>query len=63
MDDTILVERIRARAYELWQQDGGLEGCADDRTANSFSTSVRPCASADGTCTGLEISPNLIVLC
>jgi len=23
-------ERIRARAYELWQQDGSLEGCADE---------------------------------
>lgn len=23
-------ERIRARAYELWQQDGALEGCADE---------------------------------
>ncbi len=23
-------ERIRLRAYELWLQDGGLEGCADE---------------------------------
>ncbi|WP_327359446.1 DUF2934 domain-containing protein [Caballeronia humi] len=22
--------RIRIRAYELWQQDGGMEGCADE---------------------------------
>ncbi|MBT2792937.1 DUF2934 domain-containing protein [Paraburkholderia strydomiana] len=30
MDDTTVAERIRARAYELWQQDGCLEGCADE---------------------------------
>ncbi|SAL89006.1 hypothetical protein AWB68_08966 [Caballeronia choica] len=23
-------ERIRKRAYELWQQDGSMEGCADE---------------------------------
>ena len=22
--------RIRVRAYDLWQQDGGMEGCADE---------------------------------
>ncbi|EIM98003.1 hypothetical protein WQE_26300 [Paraburkholderia hospita] len=22
--------KIRARAFELWQQDGSLEGCADE---------------------------------
>jgi hypothetical protein len=30
MNEMTVVERIRARAYELWQQDGGLEGCADE---------------------------------
>lgn len=30
MHEMTVVERIRARAYELWQQDGGLEGCADE---------------------------------
>lgn len=30
MSDTTLAERIRARAYALWQQDGSLEGCADE---------------------------------
>ncbi|TCK84178.1 DUF2934 family protein [Paraburkholderia sp. BL9I2N2] len=25
MHEMTVVERIRARAYELWQQDGGLE--------------------------------------
>jgi hypothetical protein len=23
-------ERIRAKAYELWQEDGSMEGCADE---------------------------------
>lgn len=30
MNDLTVEERIRARAYELWQQDGALEGCADE---------------------------------
>ncbi|SFU23977.1 DUF2934 domain-containing protein [Paraburkholderia aspalathi] len=30
MSNTTVEEKIRARAYELWQQDGGLEGCADE---------------------------------
>jgi hypothetical protein len=30
MSDMTVEERIRARAYELWQQDGSLEGCADE---------------------------------
>jgi hypothetical protein len=30
MSATTLEEKIRARAYELWQLDGGLEGCADE---------------------------------
>jgi len=30
MKEMTVVERIRACAYELWQQDGGLEGCADE---------------------------------
>ncbi|MDR7008949.1 DUF2934 domain-containing protein [Paraburkholderia strydomiana] len=30
MDRKTVEERIRARAYELWQEDGSLEGCADE---------------------------------
>ncbi|MFM0756010.1 MULTISPECIES: DUF2934 domain-containing protein [Paraburkholderia] len=30
MSETTLEEKIRARAFELWQQDGSLEGCADE---------------------------------
>jgi hypothetical protein len=30
MSNMTVEERIRMRAYELWQQDGGLEGCADE---------------------------------
>jgi len=30
MNEMTVVDRIRARAYELWQQDGSLEGCADE---------------------------------
>jgi hypothetical protein len=30
MNNMTVEERIRARAYELWQQDGSLEGCADE---------------------------------
>jgi hypothetical protein len=30
MSEMTVEEMIRARAYELWQQDGGLEGCADE---------------------------------
>jgi hypothetical protein len=30
MNDMSVEERIRARAFELWQQDGSLEGCADE---------------------------------
>jgi hypothetical protein len=28
--NTTFEERIRARAYELWQPDGSLEDCADE---------------------------------
>lgn len=30
MNKVTLEERIRERAYLLWQQDGALEGCADE---------------------------------
>jgi hypothetical protein len=30
MSEITLEEKIRARAFELWQQDGSLEGCADE---------------------------------
>ncbi|MFM0115241.1 DUF2934 domain-containing protein [Paraburkholderia nemoris] len=30
MDDLSFTERIRERACQLWQQDGSLEGCADE---------------------------------
>ncbi|WP_321207367.1 DUF2934 domain-containing protein [Paraburkholderia domus] len=30
MSDPTIEEKIRVRAYELWQQDGCLEGCADE---------------------------------
>ncbi|SAK87264.1 hypothetical protein AWB67_05960 [Caballeronia terrestris] len=30
MDKLTLEERIRKRAYQLWQQDGSMEGCADE---------------------------------
>jgi hypothetical protein len=30
MDNFSIEERIRTRAYELWQADGAMEGCADE---------------------------------
>lgn len=30
MDNRTIEERIRAKAYELWEEDGRLEGCADE---------------------------------
>ncbi|CAE6816095.1 hypothetical protein R75461_05877 [Paraburkholderia nemoris] len=30
MHDLSFAERIRERAHQLWQQDGSLEGCADE---------------------------------
>lgn len=30
MTSMTIEEKIRARAYELWQLDGELEGCADE---------------------------------
>src|SRR3984893_14262038 len=30
MSDMTMEEKIRARAYELWQQAGCLKGCADE---------------------------------
>ncbi|MFM0168216.1 DUF2934 domain-containing protein [Paraburkholderia sediminicola] len=38
MSGTTVEEKIRARAYELWQLDGALEGCADEywRTARAL---------------------------
>ena len=30
MSEITLEEKIRERAFELWQQDGSLEGCADE---------------------------------
>ncbi|WP_075643604.1 DUF2934 domain-containing protein [Paraburkholderia ginsengiterrae] len=30
MHDLTFAEKVRERAYQLWQQDGSLEGCADE---------------------------------
>jgi hypothetical protein len=30
MPELTLAERIRERAFQLWQLDGSLEGCADE---------------------------------
>jgi hypothetical protein len=30
MDNVSRAEKIRMRAYELWEKDGSLEGCADE---------------------------------
>ncbi|PRX33407.1 Protein of unknown function (DUF2934) [Paraburkholderia sp. BL18I3N2] len=30
MDSVSREEKIRRRAYELWEEDGSLEGCADE---------------------------------
>ena len=30
MPEMTLAERIRERAFQLWQLDGSLEGCADE---------------------------------
>lgn len=30
MTVSTMEEKIRERAYELWQKDGSLEGCADE---------------------------------
>lgn len=30
MSELTFEEQIRKRAYELWQADGSLEGCADE---------------------------------
>ncbi|WP_087135401.1 DUF2934 domain-containing protein [Caballeronia arationis] len=30
MEALTIDERIRLRAYEFWQQDGCMEGCADE---------------------------------
>jgi Protein of unknown function (DUF2934) len=30
LEELKLAQRIRARANELWKQDGSLEGCADE---------------------------------
>jgi hypothetical protein len=30
MHTATVEERIRTKAYELWQEDGSMEGCADE---------------------------------
>ncbi len=30
MEDQTLEERIRLKAFQLWKQDGSMEGCADE---------------------------------
>ncbi|AUT75848.1 hypothetical protein C2L64_47050 [Paraburkholderia hospita] len=30
MDGETVEQRIRAKAYSLWQEDGSMEGCADE---------------------------------
>jgi hypothetical protein len=30
MEPQTIEKRIRGRAFQLWQQDGALEGCADE---------------------------------
>jgi hypothetical protein len=30
MDNVSREEKMRVRAYELWEKDGSLEGCADE---------------------------------
>lgn len=51
MSEITLEEKIRARAFELWQQDGELEGCADEywhmaRTLVEKETAARATAQA-----------------
>jgi hypothetical protein len=30
MQEQTIEQRIRSKAYELWQEDGSMEGCADE---------------------------------
>jgi Protein of unknown function (DUF2934) len=48
MSDMTVEERIRARAYELWQQDGALEGCADEYWHMARDLVEKEMAIADG---------------
>ncbi|NKJ47443.1 hypothetical protein CIC12_11955 [Burkholderia sp. SG-MS1] len=45
--DTI-EQRIRAKAYELWQEDGSMEGCADEYWKRARSLVEAEIVEADG---------------
>ncbi|WP_168788112.1 DUF2934 domain-containing protein [Paraburkholderia aromaticivorans] len=47
MSEITLEEKIRARAFELWQKDGGLEGCADEHWRMARALVEKEMASPD----------------
>ena len=52
MSDTTVGEKIRARAYELWQLEGSLEGCADEYWRTARTLVERETAVPDAASTG-----------
>ncbi|SAL08089.1 hypothetical protein AWB81_08583 [Caballeronia arationis] len=74
MKELTLEERIRKKAYELWQQDGSMEGCADEywRQAREIveqemleEKSRSPCVGSEHrtlTCSAFELKINAKLL-
>jgi len=58
MSDMTIDERIRARAYELWQQDGALEGCADEYWHTACSLVEKETANAEA---AQKLDPDTLV--
>lgn len=57
MSDMTMEEKIRARAFELWQQDGSLEGCADEYWRLARALVVQEMTIPDGQTDDPHIGP------
>lgn len=55
MDGETVKQRIRAKAYSLWQEDGSMEGCADEywrKARNIVEAEIAEEACRNGTSDG-----------
>ncbi|MFM0557378.1 DUF2934 domain-containing protein [Paraburkholderia sediminicola] len=57
MSDTTKEEKIRVRAFDLWQQDGSLEGCADEYWRQARALVEKEMAVPDAAQTGDAEAP------
>ncbi|QIE29094.1 hypothetical protein SBC1_74590 (plasmid) [Caballeronia sp. SBC1] len=60
MENSTVEDRIRKLAYELWQEDGEMEGCADEywRQARKFVEAETASDGVEKSCVSEESDPH-----